>query len=493
MSLFNKIWEFFFGSKKEAVVMRWKLKRPVPSNKPTVSSVINKSPIEYLLNDPTTPNLVKSVQIPSDPINSKFVIKSYKGGGYAKGTAEFQAANCHVTICNSINYYNTQTDKYIPRWPGTSILNVIPRAGTDLNAYYDRRSLKFFYMSNNKFGTVFTADSTDIVAHELGHSILDAYRPETWNAASLEVAAFHEAFGDITSILHAMLYDEVINHVLQQTGGNLRKPNIVSNLAEQFGSAIHAIDSTSGRNPMYLRSAINDFKYINPGSLPKNVNNDNELAAESHNFSRIFLGAFYEILVMIYEDILSTGVSALDAVKQARDIMAKYILKSIQNAPVNVKFYESMAKTLLWADVTLSNRKYHDRMHAIFMNRQILTHNLSALSLNVPKCNDESCVLKIQGNLRCKLANKFIMAQSDNPLYNVEINVPKQQIYLYDSEKNFYDAVIVDEDETLSGAHEMIIHLHETNSVSDDPKTPFEIKDGKLVRTCISCGGCCGL
>ena len=40
-----------------------------------------------------------------------------------------------------------------------------------------------------------------MVAHEIGHGLLDAIRPDLWSAAFLEVGAFHESFGDCIAIL----------------------------------------------------------------------------------------------------------------------------------------------------------------------------------------------------------------------------------------------------------------------------------------------------
>ena len=42
-----------------------------------------------------------------------------------------------------------------------------------------------------------------LTATGLSHALLDAIRPQLWNAASIEVASFHEAFGDISAMLGA--------------------------------------------------------------------------------------------------------------------------------------------------------------------------------------------------------------------------------------------------------------------------------------------------
>lgn len=485
MSLFRKILEFFgFEQTLGAVITRWRIKRKIPITPEPITPPVQDKPIEYVINDPSTPSLVKSVMPPVYDNNPAIIVKGYKGGGFERRSIEGQAANCFVTVVNTIKMVNERSEIHLPKWAGTSTLNVIPRAGSDLNAYYDRRNLKFFYVSENKF-EFFTADSSDIVAHELGHAIMDTYRPDTWSVMSLEVASIHEAFADFIAMMHILNYDEAIDLIVSQTEGDLRKNNVMSKLAEDFGELIFKkTGSEGGRYVDALRHAINDFKYISPSSLPKEAPN-NQLAAECHSFGRIFLGALYDMIVLVYEDKKMSGLSPSDSLKQARDIVLRYVLKSLQNAPLNTRFYESMAKTILWADVILGNRKYHDQIRQIFFNRNILSAELSCLSF--PKCENKEKIMKVQGSLNIKLSEVLLKSQSiSNPLYNVEIEIPTEEVYLYDLDNNFYDKSCATYEECLNAAVEMVDHLHNTNSVSDNPDSLFSVIDGKLVRNYFS-------
>jgi len=491
MKIVDKVMEFL-GFEKVTEVganrssrTRWR-RRPGTAK----SQSVNNERIEYVLNDMSTPQLVKMVNTPQPPAAPKFAVKDFAGGGYPRGSVQSQAANCAVTISNVLNFHTNFTDKPVHKWSGTPLLAVFPRAGQDLNAYYDRRTLSFFYFGHKAIGgTVFAADSADIVSHELGHAILDAYRPDTWAAASLEVWAFHEAFGDLTAMINLMSHREMLLYAINQTGGDMRKPNVISNLAEDFGRAIFKLTGpASGRNPAYLRSAINDFKYVNPGTLPEEAP-DNKLAAECHSFSRIFTGAFYDILVMIYEDIRSKGnLGPVDSLAQARNWLWKYVLKAIQNAPMNVKFFESVAKTMLWADVTLNNKTYHDRMMEIFMNRNMMTPQFRILS--APTCDNDNAIMTTQSKMTLKLGDHLLRAQSNNPLYDVEIEIPQDSVFLYDNNKQLIDAISCSDEDALSGAQDMITYLHSARLVDDTDKTPFAVQEGKLVRTHFACKCC---
>ena len=477
-----------FAKIKEAIHVRW---RPRPQSRPTPvqpAATPTSTTISYLMNDPTTPDLVVNMAPPIPPARPLYAVQNYRGGGYATNTVEWQAANCFVTIAETLNYYDSQAEKPVGNWPGTSTLIVYPRAGVDLNAYYDRAGLKFFYYSNPRIGgDVFACNSAEIVSHECGHAILDTYRPDFWSAASLEVASFHEFFGDFTAIMHDLTHDELILRALNETGGDLKKLNVIAKLAEQFGAAIAKLDP-SGRNPAFLRCAINDFKYANPGTLPQDAP-DNELAAEPHNFSRVMLGTVYDIFVMIYDDFRQTsGMHPMDAIKAARDLLTKYMIKTIINVPLNGKFYEAVARTMLWCDVTTNNCKYHDRMQEIFSARNINSANVAMMSLGAlqPRC-PVSNILRMGGTMRIKLSEHIVATLSNNPLLNVEVEVPHESAFFFNNERAVHDTVASEHEDAIAAALDMVHYLHLAGKVGPDESTPFEIRDGKLVRTRSCC------
>ena len=104
--------------------------------------------VPYLINDPTTPELVKEVTLPSHPKHLDFWVKGYNRGVVKPGTSQHQAANCYVTIANCIDYIQdvvSQSRPRIPRWAAVQKLAIVPNAGKMLNAYYDRQHLKFFW------------------------------------------------------------------------------------------------------------------------------------------------------------------------------------------------------------------------------------------------------------------------------------------------------------------------------------------------------------
>jgi hypothetical protein len=433
---------------------------------------INPNPITYVLNDPSTPQLVKQVPVPAYPSNPAYTVAGYQGGGTEPSSETGQAANVMVTIVNSLDNVNRHSEKKIGRWSTARNLNVIPRAGRGFNAYYDRRTLSFFH-EKDPGGTgreIYTADSADIVAHELGHAILDAYRPDLWNLAYMEGWAFHEAFGDLNAFLTTLQSDEIIHHILNETGGHMGSNNLASRIAEEFGRAIWTIEGDkSGRNPNWLRNLWNDFKYVDPSALP-NEGRDDVICAEPHNFSRVISGAVYDIFVMIYGDNLAKKVEPMQAVKNARDAISRLLFKTIQHAPSQPNFFESIAKTMLWCDFS-ADKMYHDRMWDIFVKRNIIKPvTIMQVGFNLLEKPEVKPLTRL--HVSNHMDRLGVSSLAHNPLMKLQVDVSGHT------------------QESVEAAHHMLKFLHETDKVGTRYDTPFEICDGKLVRSHFTCG--CG-
>jgi len=199
----------------------------------------------FVINDPTTPDLVANVQPPA--IGAlKYSVQGLSP--QPKNASERRALNCHISVGSCINAIQALLKSPLQRWAATSSLSVIPAAGVEMNAYYDRRSLRFFYYNYRGKNTYF-ADSSDIVTHELGHAVLDSMRPDFWSVQALEIWSFHEAFSDIVAMFNLMNYDAVIEKVLKETGGDLRLSNSASRLAEEVGELIRAVTKTRPTSP----------------------------------------------------------------------------------------------------------------------------------------------------------------------------------------------------------------------------------------------------
>lgn len=237
------------------------------------------------------------------------------------------------------------------RWIPGNVLKAIPIDGEDLNAFYDRRALHFFRDVDVRSGAIVqSGDSPDIVTHEQGHAVLDSIRPDLWDAPHFEVAAFHEAFGDIAAILVALEERELAGAVLEETGGSIEHSNLVSRLAEELGAAVVARYGSGAALPDALRDAVNSFRYRAPRSLPEEADAD-DLSREPHSFSRVVTGVCWDVLVRLYaaESRARASAPAADRVSSlgfAARRLGRLIAAAAASAPSGSAFFRRFASEL---------------------------------------------------------------------------------------------------------------------------------------------------
>jgi hypothetical protein len=248
--------------------------------------------------------------------------------------------------------------------------------GEDFNAFYARDSGLNFFHGQVDEGVppvkVFSAASPHVSCHELGHAILDAVKPELFNATSLEVAAFHEAFGDISAMLSTLQLRSLRDFVLKQTGGQLNSNSRLSQLARQLGWAIRQTDPTAVDRDC-LRNTSNNFFYQDPAGLPTTAP-ATQLSSEPHSFSRVFSGAFLDVLAAMFkigpanfggddsEKLLAVAVDA-----------GRLLIEGVRVASVTPGFYSQVAAGMIQADQSLTGGRYRTAFTSGFVQRGILS------------------------------------------------------------------------------------------------------------------------
>ncbi len=445
------------------------------------------SDITYVLNDPTTPNLVEGVNLPTKPIGMDFKIDGFVGATSTMYTPEHQAAMCHYSITQAINLMRKVLKQpLLGHWSSVRTLYVQPRAGKQLNAFYDRVGLKFFYAMNPVTkNMIYASSSSDVVLHETGHALLDALRPDLFNVQAYEVWALHEAFGDIHSIINALQHDKFIDAVISETHGNLAQSSVLTRLAEEMGQAIY--DLTGGRGGQIagaLRNAWNSFTYVAPERLPRN-SNDNQLSSEPHSFSRVFLGAWYDIFCGIYDLQRQSGLDIKTSIINARDVLTSYTYNAIPNAPASIRFYDSFAKAMLVQD-KMNGYKYNQIMNNAFIKRNILQQvirpmvgmNLADFKLMLEPTDE-----LVEHPEVSTVISKNTM-QLTLPDFMVNVDVPNDTYYEFDQTGDCVDATVTSPSELIDHARDCVDFLTEKGLIRSDKMTPFEInQDGHLVRS----------
>ena len=128
---------------------------------------------------------------------------------------------------------------YVPR------LRIYPHALRAENAYYspEKKALLFGYFPatggegdvTTPGTTVFSCLSSDIVAHEMSHALLDGLHRRFQDASNPDVPAFHEAFADIVALFQHFTLKELVNFEIGKARGELSAASLLSGIAKQFG------------------------------------------------------------------------------------------------------------------------------------------------------------------------------------------------------------------------------------------------------------------
>ncbi|UXI70243.1 S8 family serine peptidase [Tahibacter amnicola] len=127
----------------------------------------------------------------------------------------------------------------------TRRLRIYPHGLRDENAYYSpqKKALLFGYFQSRSSGVdatapgtmVFTCLSSDIIAHEMTHALLDGLHRRFEEPSNPDVIAFHEAFADIVALFQHFMITDLVRFEIGHAHGNLTAAKLLSGIAKQFG------------------------------------------------------------------------------------------------------------------------------------------------------------------------------------------------------------------------------------------------------------------
>lgn len=293
---------------------------------------------------------------------------------FLPGKLEFDQVNSFYYATFTLRMYERYAQRALPWSFKDDLIIIDPHSGLGGNAYYSEldHMLGFngFQDGNEQ---VQSSQSADIVSHETGHAILDGMRDLYNESFGLGSNAFHESFGDMTAVLVALHDDSLIKRLLDWTKGDLRIDNFISSVAEQVTNRLQARGEMIQGRTVYLRNALNKFTDIPFDQLPASpANPDLELSREKHNYSRLFTGAFYDILAAIYEQMRQSPADQI-AIHGTRDIVGNLLTTAIELGPVCELTFADMAQAFLAADNLLYDGKHSNILIQVFDQRKILS------------------------------------------------------------------------------------------------------------------------
>lgn len=236
-------------------------------------------------------------------------------------------------------------------WQTGAPLAVDLDAGRELNAFYGRDGgLQFHVQDVRDIRTgesvrIATGESPDIVAHEVGHAVLDAVKPELWDVTFAEVAAFHEAFGDISALLTALAVREIEDELVALPS-SVFVSSRVSRIGEEMGWGLRQIRPDLP-DPTCLRDSVNSFFYVKPETLPT-TSPSSGLSSEPHNFARVFTAAFMRIIdEMLKVEAGVDGTRTRRQVRRVARVAAALLIRAVAEAPIVDAYYNSVALAMV--------------------------------------------------------------------------------------------------------------------------------------------------
>lgn len=224
----------------------------------------------------------------------------------------------------------------------------------------------------------------DVLAHELGHSIVFSQVgvPQSADSATADYGGFHESAGDLVAIIASLHFNSVVDHLLEKTRGDLFSSNELARVGELSESR-------------EIRVAFNDLRMSDVGDEP-------------HDRSEPLTGAVFDILVEVFQKNLvkkgfitqqladrsnhgpGRGISSdelkrefnaayeghkkefKEALLQVRDDLGRLLARAWSAIDADYLSYYGLLAALLDGDREISDGAHQDTIRDCFAWREIL-------------------------------------------------------------------------------------------------------------------------
>lgn len=200
----------------------------------------------------------------------------------------------------------------------------------------------------------------DVLAHEIGHSIIYSEVGTPVPATeSPEYFGFQESAADMTALIAVLHFDSVVNRLLQDTHGNLYALNELNRIAE-----------------------LSEVEQIRIASNDRRMSDYADGWVKEHHLSQPLTGALFDVIVDIYQQLLidnglidqtlaDNAYNALeddvDEILIQRGFDLAYAGKHAQfkQALLLARDYAGMLMAEVWTQLSAHHLKYVDVGHAL--------------------------------------------------------------------------------------------------------------------------------
>jgi len=217
-----------------------------------------------------------------------------------------------------------------------------------------------------------SARSWDVVAHEAGHAGLSGVKPGLFFGMSL---AFNEGFADSITFLTALDDPDVVDRVLAETGGDLRKESEITRIAETVGIMENLYKSDESNNENYLRAIGKDIT-LDTLNLDRHSHELKGMGfrpdRNPHKVGQVISGISYDLFVSLYEEALADGMSAKDAIAHAKDTTGKLLVRSTRFVGEHSLSFRDVGVGMLHVDRDSFDGANRDILSEVLQKRGLL-------------------------------------------------------------------------------------------------------------------------
>ncbi|TRW99180.1 hypothetical protein FNJ84_00405 [Paracoccus sp. M683] len=171
--------------------------------------------------------------------------------GFDQGDPETHCRNVYFTAMATYELFRRALGRPVA-WAfwGDGVsppLRLLPFAQQALNAYYDRSRAEIGFgfdragpdSSRADARLIrFTALSSDVIAHEVTHALIDGLRPDYDLPVHPDVFAFHEAVADTVALLSRFERQSYLPYLLRESRLSFLKNDFLRSLAPQLGRLV---------------------------------------------------------------------------------------------------------------------------------------------------------------------------------------------------------------------------------------------------------------
>lgn len=317
------------------------------------------------------------------------------------GDRGFRAQNVYAVAAHTLALFEQHLGRPIPWHSGLPHLELRPQARVEANAVYSRQhnAVLFGWLpALAARSALYTALSYDVIAHEVGHAILDGLRPRYTAPGLPDPLAFHEALADLVALLSVFTVPGAARRLLDPGDPDrIRFPTDADAVGipdpEQRATALRA-----GRAETLMRLPLARLAEEVGGRRARRRSGGDDGAdafpalrwsallaageewmsdpafAEPHRRAEVLVAAFMQTLVTMWagrleplrvdDDGLDAARVAEEGVKSARHLLAMLLRGLDYLPPVDLEFAD-VIDAVLTADRRLAPGDEHDYRGAL--------------------------------------------------------------------------------------------------------------------------------